>query len=188
MQKFSISMTRRTRESATVEIEAGTLEEARVIARERYDDAEFDDDFTHDLSEMTVIEDEEPTNATRAARVAAILEQYKAEQGEAGPVEKTDLIGLLTDIRHYCDASGLALHQLERQANLHYRAENPDQEAQTRALFAAKIAEARRIYAAPSDNDLEIDDDPDISEGDNGLWVSAWVWVADQEDVTQEDD
>ena len=29
--------------------------------------------------------------------------------------------------------------------------------------------------------DLEIDDKPSFSRGDKGCWVSAWVWVYDQD-------
>ncbi|TBR75368.1 MAG: hypothetical protein EPN64_13070 [Burkholderiaceae bacterium] len=36
------------------------------------------------------------------------------------------------------------------------------------------IATARKTHA---NDDLEIDDEPMISEGDDGVWVSAWVWV-----------
>lgn len=39
------------------------------------------------------------------------------------------------------------------------------------------IGFARKDYAEPSDNDLEIDDVPMISPSDEGVWVSAWVWV-----------
>jgi hypothetical protein len=30
-------------------------------------------------------------------------------------------------------------------------------------------------------DDLEIDDKPSFSPGDGGCWVSAWVWVYDQD-------
>jgi hypothetical protein len=36
------------------------------------------------------------------------------------------------------------------------------------------IEEARAQYA---DDDLEIDDDATTSPGDDGTWVSAWVWM-----------
>lgn len=36
---------------------------------------------------------------------------------------------------------------------------------------------ARKYYALPSSDDLEVDDQPRFSMGDNGMWVSAWVWV-----------
>ena len=43
------------------------------------------------------------------------------------------------------------------------------------------VAYARETYAAPSDNDLEIDGNPNLSRGDCGTWVAAWVWVPDHE-------
>lgn len=38
------------------------------------------------------------------------------------------------------------------------------------------IAAAREQYAT---DDLEIDDAPATSQADQGCWVAAWVWVAD---------
>ena len=39
------------------------------------------------------------------------------------------------------------------------------------------IEAARDMYAAPSDDDIEIDDDPELSHADYGCWVQAWVFV-----------
>jgi hypothetical protein len=39
------------------------------------------------------------------------------------------------------------------------------------------VAKARRKYAEPSDDDLEIDDEPVVNEGEDGYWVAAWVYV-----------
>lgn len=36
---------------------------------------------------------------------------------------------------------------------------------------------ARRDYARPSDDRIEIDDHPALSVGDEGVWVAAWLWV-----------
>lgn len=36
---------------------------------------------------------------------------------------------------------------------------------------------ARQRYAIPSHDDLEIDDNPKLSEAEGGTWVAAWVWV-----------
>lgn len=36
---------------------------------------------------------------------------------------------------------------------------------------------ARENYAAPSDDDIEIDDDAATSEADEGTWVMAWCYV-----------
>ena len=41
-----------------------------------------------------------------------------------------------------------------------------------------QIRRARELYANNSDNDVEIDDNAELSDGcDGGVWVSAWVWV-----------
>lgn len=47
---------------------------------------------------------------------------------------------------------------------------------------AAAIRYARKHYADPSGDDIEIDDNPSVSIADDptltrGIWVSAWVWV-----------
>lgn len=39
---------------------------------------------------------------------------------------------------------------------------------------------AKRIYADPSDDDIEVDEGADISQNDEGgCWVQAWVYVRD---------
>ncbi len=43
---------------------------------------------------------------------------------------------------------------------------------------AEAIAAAREIYAAGSDDNIEIDDNPNLSHAESGVWVAAWVWVA----------
>lgn len=43
---------------------------------------------------------------------------------------------------------------------------------------AEAIAAARDIYAAGSDDNIEIDDNPLLSHAESGVWVAAWVWVA----------
>lgn len=49
-----------------------------------------------------------------------------------------------------------------------------EQAVALRSSYADEIEEAR----AQCDDDLEIDDDPVLSEGEDGVWVSAWVFVA----------
>ncbi len=39
------------------------------------------------------------------------------------------------------------------------------------------IEAARNNYTMHSCADIEIDDDPFFSVADEGVWVSAWVWV-----------
>lgn len=46
------------------------------------------------------------------------------------------------------------------------------------AEHADAIEQAREQYA---DDDLEIDDNPTVSPTDEGVWVSAWVWVPNSE-------
>ena len=41
---------------------------------------------------------------------------------------------------------------------------------------------AREMYADPSNDDVEIDDDAQFSRaGSRGVWVQAWVYVSAQE-------
>ena len=48
------------------------------------------------------------------------------------------------------------------------------------AVASAYIDCARKQYATSTDN-LEIDDEPNVSIADGGAWVAAWVWVAHAE-------
>jgi len=47
-----------------------------------------------------------------------------------------------------------------------------------RATYAGHITQARAQYC---NDDCEIDDEPYLSVADEGVWVSAWVWVANGE-------
>lgn len=49
------------------------------------------------------------------------------------------------------------------------------------------LAEAKRLYADHTD-DVEIDDDAQLSRGENGTWVQAWVWVYQEENDVEEQD
>ena len=40
------------------------------------------------------------------------------------------------------------------------------------------VDKARELYTLSSDDNIEIDDNPAISEGEDGTWVQAWVFVA----------
>lgn len=49
---------------------------------------------------------------------------------------------------------------------------------------AEVIQEARNIHTS---DDLEIDDEPELSIGEGGIWVAAWVWVSvdtEEEELT----
>jgi len=46
--------------------------------------------------------------------------------------------------------------------------------AQERLDHEETIAAARNNYCT---EDIEIDDEPMVSIGDEGVWVAAWVWV-----------
>lgn len=56
-----------------------------------------------------------------------------------------------------------------------------------RDAYAADVQRARDEYAT---DDVEIDDEPDISEAENGVWVAAWVWVRalDADEIEEEED
>lgn len=47
-----------------------------------------------------------------------------------------------------------------------------------RERLAAAVASAR----GEANDDLEIDDDPVTSESDVGVWVSAWIYVPNEEE------
>ena len=44
---------------------------------------------------------------------------------------------------------------------------------QYREIYADRIESAALMQT----EDLEVDDNPIVSPGDGGVWVSAWVWV-----------
>ena len=77
-------------------------------------------------------------------------------------------------------ADGLASNSLTESATA--LRQSIDKLIVEREQESAVIAAARGRYES---DDLEIDDDPIVSIGENGVWVGAWVWVgreADHED------
>lgn len=61
-----------------------------------------------------------PTNNERAAKAAEKVKGYAREK--ADDVE-ADVVDLLVDLRHYCDAVGLDFGRLNRTARHHHEAE-----------------------------------------------------------------
>ena len=43
------------------------------------------------------------------------------------------------------------------------------------------VAWARKHYADPSDDDIEIDENARIAPTDEGVWVRAWVYVRNED-------
>jgi hypothetical protein len=60
----------------------------------------------------------------------------------------------------------------------------------TRPTDEDYIAAAKRLYADPSDDDIEISNVATTSQNDDGCWVSAWVYVRDTDvpDFEENDD
>jgi hypothetical protein len=56
----------------------------------------------------------------------------------------------------------------------------PNSSPEQDAIAAAYISQARQEYTS-SKNDIEIDDAPNVSIGEGGAWVAAWVWVGQEE-------
>lgn len=54
---------------------------------------------------------------------------------------------------------------------------------QERRDFPDILKQARGLHAS---DEVEIDDDPFLSIADEGVWVSAWVWVPKQD--TEDDE
>jgi hypothetical protein len=44
------------------------------------------------------------------------------------------------------------------------------------------VEKARAEYAVGSDDNLEVDDGALLSVADEGTWVAAWVWIANEEE------
>ena len=57
------------------------------------------------------------------------------------------------------------------------KAPKPKTRRSKRAIELEYIAVAREKHAEPSGNEIEIDDDPKVSQSEWGAWVAAWVWV-----------
>ena len=66
-----------------------------------------------------------------------------------------------------------------------------DEISSDRTAHGSVITTAREDYADFSNNDIEIDDEPFLSVGEEGIWVSAWVYVStlseDEEEEEEED-
>lgn len=60
-------------------------------------------------------------------------------------------------------------------------------QVQARQDHEFTIQAARSNYAEPSDNDIEIDDTPLLSVADDGVWVSARVWVPIDSDEDEDE-
>ena len=57
-----------------------------------------------------------------------------------------------------------------------------------REEFADLISKARDDYTMDSSCNVEIDDDPVLSVADEGIWVSAWVWVKRPDDDGEDEE
>lgn len=44
-----------------------------------------------------------------------------------------------------------------------------------------QLTAARAAYALRSDDNLEIDEEALVSEGEGGVWVQAWVWMPNED-------
>lgn len=51
-----------------------------------------------------------------------------------------------------------------------------------------QIEAAREEYAQGSDDNIEIDDDALVSEGEGGYWVQAWVWIAEATETVSDEE
>ncbi len=49
------------------------------------------------------------------------------------------------------------------------------------ACARAQHATAIKVAKDAASDDLQIDEFPLVAEGDNGVWVSSWIWISDEE-------
>lgn len=56
---------------------------------------------------------------------------------------------------------------------------------QDQETYGDHIQAARERWA---EDELEIDDAPEVSEGSDGCWVAAWVWISDEAAGIVDDD
>jgi formylglycine-generating enzyme required for sulfatase activity len=83
-------------------------------------------------------------------------------------------------IEELIEAARAVLDQ-EPDALLHLQAalEGIDEAEEDSRANAQMIDTARDEFVAGSSDDIEIDDQPLVDIEDEGVWVNAWVWVAD---------
>ena len=75
-------------------------------------------DYDVQQHKAEVYQEFEATNEGRVAKMQAVMKVFYDDTPE------TDLIDLLADARHLCDARGLDFHRLDRTAHHHYTVEN----------------------------------------------------------------
>lgn len=80
-------------------------------------------------------------------------------------------IGHALEIREECDHHILLCKTCQRTVKSE---EIFDADDLKRAIDAA-----RKVYADPSNDDVEVDDNALVSVADGGIWVQMWGWLAD---------
>jgi hypothetical protein len=94
-----------------------------------------------------------------------------------GPAQR--LFEACVAARGYVERCGVGLEEDKKIAEALDKAIADAKQAITdRERFEGQIDAAREVC----DDDLEIDDDPVTSEADGGVWVSAWIWVRNDEE------
>jgi len=68
------------------------------------------------------------SNKKRAKRARKAIVNYSTGYGPPSNELETDIVDMMTDLRHLCDADGLSYAELDRRACGHYCAEVQDPE------------------------------------------------------------
>lgn len=69
-----------------------------------------------------------------------------------------------------------------------YSMATPGTNDAVRAAFPESFATSKQSAEVSINDELEVDDYALISRGDDGYWVSAWVWVSQNEDDENDED
>lgn len=106
-----------------------------------------------------------PSYDDAAASLAAYSREWWSKEGLEGEPPADDQEA----VRQYWS------HVEDESANIE------DHEFDAPAIERASPAEIEAARNAYADDDLEIDDDAAVSRADDGYWVGAWVWIANDD-------
>lgn len=111
--------------------------------------------------------------------LATVLAALRTVQGTNGGIP-----GAFSSMPQFDEDEPLTVGQIDELCERLNAGEDPD--GLTAEQRESLRDQARAMYAADSDDDIEIDDMPEFSVVEDGVWVSAWVWIAkDEEEDTR---
>jgi len=102
--------------------------------------------------------------------LATVLAALRTVQGTNGGIP-----GAFSSMPQFDEDEPLTVGQIDELCERLNAGEDPD--GLTAEQRESLRDQARAMYAADSDDDIEIDDMPDFSVCDEGVWVSGWLFL-----------